>query len=80
MRKHTPDEKRKYGRVGSYSSKYDTKYADHDVYFTKSMGVGRTFKPLYVYFKPNNFYTPKGYLSPTYNQTYYDGYGYNFFT
>ena len=76
----SPDERRKQGRSGYYSKKYEKYYAEDDIYFKKINGVGKTYEPLYVYFRPKNYYTPRGYFSPKYNETYYDGYGYNFFT
>lgn len=39
----------------------------------------QTFKPLYVYYLPQNYYNPMGYNSTTYGMMYYDGYGYNFY-
>lgn len=41
--------------------------------------MAKTFSKLYAYYKPYNFYDKMGYYSETYNQTYYDGYGYNFY-
>jgi hypothetical protein len=43
------------------------------------MSLGKTYKPLYQYYVPSNYYTKTGYFSPTYSLTYYDGYGYNFY-
>ena len=39
----------------------------------------KTYEPLYVYYKPPNYYNPVGYYSTTYLIIYYDGYGYNFY-
>ena len=64
------------GRSGYYSSAYEGLFADVDVYFSN----GRTYQPLYVYFRPKKFRSWRDYYSSTYNQTYNDGYGYNFFT
>ena len=42
---------------------------------------GRTYKPLTTYYLPAIGYkTQFGYYSPEYLTTYYDGYGYNFYT
>jgi len=40
---------------------------------------GKTYEPLYVYYRPNDFINAAGYYSPTYLTIYYDGYGYNFY-
>ena len=39
----------------------------------------KTYKELYIYYLPSNYYNPVGYYSPTYTLVYYDGYGYNFY-
>eukprot|EP00355_Strombidium_rassoulzadegani_P006443 CAMPEP_0168617910 /NCGR_PEP_ID=MMETSP0449_2-20121227/5792_1 /TAXON_ID=1082188 /ORGANISM="Strombidium rassoulzadegani, Strain ras09" /LENGTH=81 /DNA_ID=CAMNT_0008658753 /DNA_START=442 /DNA_END=684 /DNA_ORIENTATION=+ len=39
----------------------------------------RTFRPLYSYFRPLDYYNSKGYYSDVYLKSYYDGYGYNFY-
>lgn len=40
---------------------------------------GRTYKELYSYYRPDNFYHEEGYYSHFYKGVYYDGYGYNFY-
>ena len=40
---------------------------------------GRTYKPLYFYYRAPNYYNEAGYYSNTFLMTYYDGYGYNFY-
>ena len=42
------------GKGGSYSETYGVRYASKDYYFSN----GRTYEPLYVYFKPVGFYNP----------------------
>ena len=39
----------------------------------------RTYQELNNYYRPEDFYNENGYTSTTYGETYYDGYGYNFF-
>ena len=39
-----------------------------------------TYQPLYTYYRPTGLYYPMGYYSEKFNQTYYDGYGFNFYT
>jgi hypothetical protein len=41
--------------------------------------TGKTYQPLYVYYKPANYYNKIGYYSTTFLLIYYDGYGYNFY-
>jgi len=64
------------GNGGDYNATYGVRYASKDYYFAD----GRTYEPLYMYFKPVGFYDDLAYFSTTYNKTYYDGYGYNFYT
>lgn len=40
---------------------------------------GRTYKPLYTYYLPIGFTAAAAYYSLRYHETYYDGYGYNFY-
>ena len=40
----------------------------------------RTYEQLNKYFKAPNYLDEKGYYSTFYELTYYDGYGYNFYT
>jgi len=41
--------------------------------------AGKTYNELYDYYRPPEFYNEKGYTSPYYKETYYDGYGQNFY-
>jgi len=41
---------------------------------------GKTYDQLYEYYKAPDYYNKKGYFSPVYKISYYDGYGYNFYT
>jgi hypothetical protein len=43
------------------------------------MSTGKTYQPLYVYYKPAGYYNALGYYSTTFLLIYYDGYGYNFY-
>ena len=49
------------------------------IYANAYLRDGRTYEPLYVYYRAPNYYNPAGYYSALYLQTYYDGYGYNFY-
>ena len=49
-------------------------------YYNKYLVNGKTYQPLYTYYIPGNWWADEGYYSPTYLATYFDGYGYNFFT
>ena len=40
---------------------------------------GRTYEPLYFYFRPDDYINESGYYSSKYDTIYRDGYGYNFF-
>jgi len=40
---------------------------------------GKTYQPLYTYYRPNNYYNAAGYYSTTFLLIYYNGYGYNFY-
>ena len=44
------------------------------------MSNGKTYEPLYTYYLPIGYLSPKGYYSTLHKKTYYDGYGYNFYT
>ena len=44
-----------------------------------SYDYGRTYEPLWEYYRPPDFKANEGYYSTTYLQTYFDGYGYNFY-
>lgn len=39
----------------------------------------RTSRPLYVYYRPMNYYNAVGYYSTVFLIVYYNGYGYNFY-
>ena len=41
---------------------------------------GRSWEELHSYFKAPNQFNKKGYKSSLYGLTYYDGYGYNYYT
>ena len=41
---------------------------------------GRTKTELHKYYKAPNHLNPSGYKSKVYGLTYYDGYGYNYYT
>ena len=85
-----PKPKRKLRRGGggrssrsSYSSSYSrTKtvkrtYSSSNTYFNTKLG--RTYHPLYVYYRPLNYYSAIGYYSTLYLLVYHNGYGYNFY-
>ena len=40
---------------------------------------GRTYKPLYAYYRPTGYTSATGYYSTTFLLIYYNGYGYNFY-
>ena len=44
-----------------------------------SAAAVKTYSPLYVYYKPTDYYNKAGYYSTTFSLVYYDGYGYNFY-
>ena len=60
---------------GSYSSKYKVRYTSRNSYLKN----GRTYGPLYTYYRPLGYYHALGYYSLLYARIYYDGYGYNFY-
>lgn len=60
---------------GKYSSQYKTKYTANNNYFKS----GKTYQPLYTYFRPLGFYHAIGYYSIVHQRIYYNGYGYNFY-
>jgi len=60
---------------GSMSKQYKVRYSSSNQYFRN----GRTYQPLYVYYKPGAFTAIVGYYSIRMGRTYYDGYGYNFY-
>lgn len=43
------------------------------------MSAGKTYQPLYTYYRPANYYNAAGYYSTTFLLIYYNGYGYNFY-
>jgi hypothetical protein len=64
----------------SYTPSYQSsanKVTRTNSYFSSS--AAKTYKPLYQYYLPPNYYNSKGYYSTTYSMKYYDGYGYNFY-
>tara|TARA_B110000285_G_C15001969_1_gene551885 strand:+ start:580 stop:816 length:237 start_codon:yes stop_codon:yes gene_type:complete len=50
------------------------------IYKNKYLKDGKTYDQLYEYYKAPDFYNKKGYFSPVYKISYYDGYGYNFYS
>ena len=48
-------------------------------YTNKYYSNGRTYEPLYVYYRAPNYFHAGGYYSSTFLLIYYDGYGYNFY-
>ena len=58
-------------------SDYKTPATEFNEYL--DMETWRTYEPLYLYYKAPGFQDEEGYLSPMYNQTYFDGYGYDFY-
>ena len=38
-----------------------------------------SYKPIFMYYLPVNYYDPIGYYSDEYQLNYYNGYGYNFY-
>ena len=61
-------QKQKPAKTRDYGERYNAYFKD-----------GRTYSKLYVYYRPDNFYWEIGYYSLVYKDTYYDGYGYNFY-
>lgn len=51
-------------------------YTSYNEYFSN----GRTYHPLLAYYLPDGFENEAGYTSQVYGKTYYDGYGYNFYS
>ena len=41
--------------------------------------AAQTYSPLYVYYRPADYYNANGYYSNVFLIVYYDGYGYNFY-
>ena len=41
--------------------------------------AAQTYSPLYVYYRPPDYYNSNGYYSNVFLLVYYDGYGYNFY-
>ena len=70
-----------FSRSSYYSnSKYNVKIrTNKHKYIVNNYSYGRTFVAFHVYYLPLNYYDPIGYYSTLYKQTYYDGYGYNFY-
>ena len=62
----------------TYGQRYST-YANSPTYYNVYFSNGKTYQPLYVYYKPSDYYNPAGYYSTTFLMIYYDGYGYNFY-
>jgi hypothetical protein len=60
--------------VYSYST-----YANTRSTYNAYLSAGKTYQPLYTYYRPANYYNAAGYISTLYLLTYYDGYGYNFY-
>ena len=48
-------------------------------YYNQYYSNGKTYSPLYVYYRPANYYNAAGFYSTVYLMNYYDGYGYNFY-
>ena len=54
-------------------------YASPTSYSNSYLSNGKTYQPLYTYYKAPNYYNSAGYYSTTFLVVYYDGYGYNFY-
>lgn len=63
-----------------YYKKYTT-YPQTTVYVNSywNANTGRTYYPLYAYYRPVGYFNAIGYYSTLYLLIYYDGYGYNFY-
>ena len=49
-----------------------------NIYYDKK--TQRTKKLLHNYYKASNYFNKNGYKSAVYGKTYYDGYGYDYYT
>jgi hypothetical protein len=74
-----------YSSTGSYQGKTSTvSYQSTANIVVRAnsyydVSSAKTYKPLYVYYLPPDYYNEEGYYSETYSLKYYDGYGYNFY-
>ena len=63
-----------------YGKWYHYPQLTHDDNTNFDEETGRTKTELYTYFKAKNTLNSAGYKSKLYGLTYYDGYGYNYYT
>ena len=66
-----------YSRTAGMYQTSKSPVTNYNTYWDKS--TGKTYAPLYNYYKPANYRSAVGYYSPMFLIIYYDGYGYNFY-